>query len=254
MFVKKLLKVYRVKNWYYQLGLILIGFLLVSDLNFDIIKIILLGFMLMAFAHSFNDYCEKKEKQKYFTIPLVISLFMLILFNYLQILFSITALIIATLYSLKPIALREKPFLVTITNAISVPILFLLGYLYIPTFGSIGLIIMLLLFCFVMIGQILHEATHIKHDKKCKVVSTAALLGKQNTKYFCYIFLILPLLLTVMFFYLSIVKIIFLLSTIIFVILMLFKIKRENLSYSLRKMYVTSCIILGLVYILSFYI
>jgi 4-hydroxybenzoate polyprenyltransferase len=252
--LKHLLKIYRIRNWYYQLGIVLIGFALVSKLNLEVIKIILLGFMLLAFAYSFNDYCEKKREKKYFAVPLIISVAMFPFFNYLQISFSILALLITTLYSLKPIALREKPFLVSFANAISVPILFLLGYFYVPILNSIAFVFASVFFFFVLIGQILHEATHIKEDKKDKIVTTAIFLGKEKVKYICYLSLLFSFLISLALFLLNIINIVFLFSTLIFVIFMSIQIQKKDINVELRKIYVTCCALLGMAYIISFYL
>jgi len=251
---KNIIKIYRIKHWYYQLGLILIGFTFRHQLNFDIFKIFLLGFLLLAFAYSFNDYSEKKQKKKYFFIPLILSLVILPFFNNLQILFSLIALIIAIFYSMKPIVLRERPIIVSFANGVSVTILFLLGYFYIPILDSIWFWFASLFFSFVIIGQIFHEISHMNEDKNEKILTTALFFGKKKIKYICYLFLFIILILTFSLFRMNVVNIIFFVSTLIFIVFISLQIKRKPINYNLRKIYVISSIVLGLIYILSFYI
>jgi len=225
-----------------------------SQLNFEVIKIILLGSLLLAFAYSFNDYCEKRRKSKYFVAPILLLIIILPLFNYLQILFSILGLSIATAYSIKPISLREKPILVSFANAVAVPILFLIGYFYIPIINLTSLGIAFLLFCFVMVGQLLHEVTHMRQDEKKKIVTSALLFGEKNIKYICYTFLLLSSVFTYFLFYVRIINIVFLLSTLTFCSVSVLEIKIKKIDYNLRKTYVSLSAVLGLIYILSFHI
>jgi 4-hydroxybenzoate polyprenyltransferase len=252
--LEKVMNVYRIKHWYYQLGLVLIGFAFVSPLSVEVIKILVLGFMLMAVAYSFNDYAEGKEKKKYFLIPIIITLLILPAFNYLQILVSFLAISVSVLYSMKPIALREKPFICSAVNAIAVPFLFLLGVFFVPAFNFSVLGLTLVLFSFVMIGQLFHEITHIKEDMKQKIATTAIFLGKQKTRYVCYLFLLMSLVFTLFIFQLNIVNLIFLVSTTLFVFFVGIEIKRRVINFALRQTYIISCTILGIIYILSFYL
>jgi 4-hydroxybenzoate polyprenyltransferase len=252
--VKKAIKIYRVKNWYYQLGIVILGFVLVAQPNFELIKILFLGSLLLAFAYSYNDYCECVQKKRYFILPLLLSIITLPLFNYMQILFAVIALMISIAYSIRPIALRERPFLGSIANAVGVPILFLLGYLHTAFLNLTAALFVSLLFCFVMIGQLLHEVTHIKDDKKKKIKTTAVFFGKERIKYFCYQFLFLSLAVTYLLFQMNKINIVFLTSTVAFLLFIYLAIDRKEIDYKLRKIYVSSSILLGLMYVISFYL
>jgi 4-hydroxybenzoate polyprenyltransferase len=94
----------------------------------------------------------------------------------------------------------------------------------------------------------------MKEDKKEKIVTTAVFFGKKKIKYVCYLFLFASLVPVFWLFQTKNVNTIFLISTILFVIFVSLEIKKNIINYNSRKKYIYSSILLGLIYILSFYL
>jgi len=244
-------KSYRIFDWYYYLGYILLGFLLKSSLNISIIKHFLLGAFLLAYAFSFNIFCDKNEKKKFFLLPLTLSFLMLPLFNLFQTIISLIFLIIVTFYSAYPFRWKVKPFLSSLCNGFGFTIIFLLGYFYIPNITIEGLLFSILIFCFNMVAQFIHEIVHEKVDKKNKIITTTVFYGERTVRYFCYLFLLLSLLITFYLLYMKFINIIFFVITTSFIIFFIIEIYRKNIDKSFREKYKILGILIGFIYFIS---
>lgn len=247
----KTFEAYRVFNWYYYLGFVLIGLSLRLMLDIDTIKHVLLGASLLAYAFSFNNYYDKHEKRKFFILPLILSFCLLPLFNFFQIIVSLIFLIIVTLYSAYPFRLKAKPFISSFCNGFGFTIIFLLGYFIIPNIELDGIIFFILLFSFNMIAQFIHEVVDLNEDKKDSNITTAVFLGKENIKKLCYLFLFSTILLVSYFFYLGIINILIFISTISFEIFFMIEIKKEKIDINLRKKFRIFGILIGVIYIIA---
>jgi 4-hydroxybenzoate polyprenyltransferase len=242
-----IIKFYRILNWYYYLGFILIGFSLKSMLNIDIVKHVLFGAFLLAYAFSLNDFYDNQQKKKFFVLPLIFSFLLLTFFNIFQIVLSIIFLIIVTFYSAYPFKWKEKPFISSICNGIGFTIIFLLGYFYMPNLNLDGILFALLFFSFNMVAQFIHEIIHLKEDRKQKIITTTVLYGEKRIKIFCNFFLIASTLITLYLFYLKILNILFVIFTMFFTILFMFEINRK-IDDRLRKNYKLFGILTGGLY------
>lgn len=246
-----LFRIYRLFNWFYYLGFILIGFSIKSPLNIDIMKLLFFGAFLLSYAYSFNDYYDKHEKKKFFILPLIFSFLFLSLFNIFQIIISLIFLIIVTFYSLHPFRWKAKPFISSLCNGIGFTLLFWLGY---STFDFIGLLFSLLLFSLEMVAQFIHEIVHMKEDIEDKIKTTAIFIGIKKIKSVCLLFLFISILLSLWLYTLEIVNIIFILATTIFSIYFILRILIDKTGEKIRKEYRYFGIIIGIIYLLSLYI
>jgi len=212
-----IIEIYRIDEWWHYLGFIMIGFLLNSSFNLDLLKYLLLGSFLLAYAYSLNDYYDKKTK-KYFILPLVLSLLFLTFLNFIQIILSLLFLIIFTLYSAKPIRFKSLPFVCTILNGIGFILLFFIGY-FKTTLISNNIFFFLPLFTLEIVAQLIHEIIHMKTDLKEKIKTTAILLKETKIKKICIIFLISTSIYAIILFMFDIMRI---LTTILLIFLSMY--------------------------------
>jgi 4-hydroxybenzoate polyprenyltransferase len=246
-----IIKVYRILNWYYYLGFILIGLSINSKLNIDIIKHIFLGASLLAYAYSFNDFCDKHEKKMFFVLPLFLSLLLLPLFNFFQIIISLIFLIIVTFYSVYPFRWKTKPFIGSFCNGIGFTIIFLLGYSAASNIKTEGFLFSILFFSFNMVAQFIHEIVHLKEDKRSKIITTVVFLGEKNIKRFCYFLLFTDFWIGIHLFLLKALNILSFLSISFFTLFFIFQIRNKRIDISTRKRYKFLGIIIGIILFLS---
>ena len=246
-----IIKVYRILDWFYYLGFILIGFSVNSQLDIDIIKYIFLGASLLAYAYSFNDFYDKREKNMFFILPLVLSFLLLPLFNYFQIIISLIFLIIVTFYSIYPFRLKAKPFIGSFCNGFGFTLFFLLGYFVIHVINLIGILFTLLFFSFNMVAQFIHEIVHLKEDKRSKIITTVVFLGEKNIKRFCYFLLFIDFWIGIHLFLLKALNILSFLSISFFTLFFIFQIRNKRIDISTRKRYKFLGIIIGIILFLS---
>jgi 4-hydroxybenzoate polyprenyltransferase len=203
---------------------------------------------LLAYAFSFNDYCDIKNRKKYFLIPPFLSFLLLPLFKISQMILTLVFIVIVTIYSAEPFRLKKIPFISSLCNGIGFLILFLIGYNKV----GLGLFFGVLLFTLQMPSQFIHEVVHLESDKRKGIITTAVLLGEKNAKFFCYIFFILAIVTSIYLFVLNLLNIFSVFSTFIFVLYFAKKMHDEKVNKVMRKKYLFCGIIVGLVYFLPF--
>ena len=244
-----LFEIYRVKDWYYYLGFILIGFFLTSSFYSRLLIFLLFGSFLLAYAFSFNDFWDEGKKA-YFLFPLLLSILLFISLNIMQIVLASIFLFIVTVYSAKPLRLKSKPFFSSLCNGIGFSLLFLIGYCVI-NLDLNGIIFFFFFLCFNMVSQFIHEAVDIDKDREKRILTTGVLLGKRKLKKLCYVFLWLSFFTCLYLFYIKIVNFLFLFTTIFFVIFFTNKLIKCKIDRNLRKNYKTFGIFAGFIYFFS---
>jgi 4-hydroxybenzoate polyprenyltransferase len=171
--MKYILKHFRVKDWFHYLGYTLLASILSSNLS--IINFVLTSFLL-AYAYSINNYYDKKLKEKYFLIPLILSFFFLPFASLFTITIFLSLLVLFTLYSWPKVWLEGKPILSTLTNSIGFTLIFVLPM------NSIKILLgycplVLLIFTLNTAAQLLHEIVDFKEDKKINKITTTVRFG-----------------------------------------------------------------------------
>jgi 4-hydroxybenzoate polyprenyltransferase len=219
-----------------------------SPLNLDFLKYAMLSSGLLAYAFSFNDYCDIKNRKRYFLAPLFLSFLLLPLFEVSQIILTLVFIVIVTIYSAEPFRLKKIPFISSLCNGIGFFILFFIGYNKI----GLGLLFGVLLFTLQIPSQLIHEVVHLKSDKREGIITTAVLLGENNVKFFCYIFFISAIVVSVYLFIHNLLNIFSIFSTLIFALYFAKKMYDEKANKVMRKKYLFYGIIVGLVYFLNF--
>lgn len=243
-------KIYRINSWYYYLGFVLIGLAITSPINLQLFKYIMLSSFLLAYAFSINDFYDECQKRFYFIFPFILLFIFLPFFNMAQIIISIFFILIVTLYSVPQVRLKTIPFISSLCNGLGFSMIFLVGYLNIPYFDLKGVLFMFYLFSFEMIAQLIHEIVHFNEDKKNNFITTAVFLGKTRTKKFCYIFLFLALLAIVYLFFMRIIGMLFLITSVLFIMYFVIEIKSKRINLKLREKYRKFGIVTGIIYIL----
>jgi len=244
----KFIEIYRVKNWYYYLGFVLMGFLSVSSFNLELLMLLFLGSFLLAYSFSLNDFCDEGKKA-YFIFPLILSILFLPLLNFSQIFLSVFFLFIVTIYSAKPVRLKAKPFFSSLCNGVGFSMLFLLGHST-KAFDFVAFLLFLLFFSFNMVAQFIHEVVDLKDDKKNKIITTAVFLGQKSMKKLCCFFLLLSFLVSLYLFCLNIVSPFFVFVTLLFAFFFMYRIFTSKIDKRLREEYKFFGLFLGLIYLI----
>jgi 4-hydroxybenzoate polyprenyltransferase len=102
-----------------------------------------------------------------------------------------------------------------------------------------------------MVAQFIHEIVHLNIDKRENIITTVAFFDENMIKKFCYLFFCLALLISLYLFFFEIINILFLISTILFVVFFAIAIRKEKINEKLRKRYRIFGIIVGLIYLIS---
>jgi len=169
----RILYVFRVRDWVHYLGYTLIGSMLTR--NFNILNLIVTS-LLLAYAYSFNDYYDKKQKRKYFFIPLISYFILLPFLPTFSILMSIFFLILFTVYSHPKFWLEGRPYISTFSNSVGFTLLLLLPFQR-ATHVFDHLPFLILIFLLNSAAQLLHEIVDYKKDRKINKLTTTVKLG-----------------------------------------------------------------------------
>jgi len=188
--------IYRIREWWYFLGLPLLGSLAGKGETKNLIAVLTLSFFLGCYSFSLNEIFDKNLSRKFFAYPLL-SLFPLIVSFFIFPLTSSQKIIImalsifASIYSLPFLRLKSIPFMGTLTNSSGFPLLIVLGAQQI---NREILLLYFLYFFLMLLAQLIHEFAHLKEDKR-QGITTAMLMGKKSTR-FLWLFLLPALLLS----------------------------------------------------------
>lgn len=176
------IKIYRFVEWWYFLGLPILGYFYDFSISFSNLLLNLFAcFWGLAFAYSINNFFDKNFNYSLLIplIPLmgiVVSLFLLK--NFLHLFVYLILFFVVILYSLPPLELKRIVFASTMFNVISPPLLIIFGI------GNLNKNILELIFIFICIfftAQIYHELADLEKDRKESVVTFVQILGKKNS-------------------------------------------------------------------------
>jgi len=248
---KKLIEIYRVKNWFYYLGFVILGLIYNKQTHLNFPSLLISPFLL-GYAYSLNDFYDRKTTGKYFLIPLLLSLILLLTLNFLQILVAVTFLVIVTIYSAEPFRLKKVPIVVTLLNGVGFSLLFLLGYWSQPSSAFPTEFFIILLFLNLS-AQLIHEGVHMKEDKKENIYTTALVCGRKNLKLLITSLLSISLIFILTLFFRKKVSLLFLISTIIFLLLSIYKIQTTPMNKEVRRCFRNGGIVTGVIWFISFY-
>jgi 4-hydroxybenzoate polyprenyltransferase len=188
--------IYRVRNWFYYLGFVILGTTISSGIEVINWQVLSVSVLSLAFIFSINDYTDKVTGRKYFVYPLIFLFIGLFFIDFMQKLILIFAITLQLIYSLKPLRLKNTPILGTLCCAFTFPQFFLVGYLEESKFDLRGLSIFLLLVLLSGLLQIIHEVNHMEKDNAEDIKTSAVFFGKKAMEHFCIALLILALVLT----------------------------------------------------------
>ena len=185
------------KDWWYFLGIPLLGFLYKPHTNYISLLINLIACVpLLAFAYSLNDFFEGISKSN-FLIPLIAFISTIIfLFLFDKSLHFITYLFLILMvgfYSMPLFALKRIPFVSTICNVIGPPLLIIFGINELD--GDIFRLIFIVS-CIFLMAQVFHELADWEEDKRKNIVTTIQVLGGKNFMIVGMLFLFLAFLIS----------------------------------------------------------
>ena len=175
------MKTYRVKEWWYLLGILLLSYFYNLELDFfSLVYSLIATTFLLAFAYSWNELYDKDHKLKFAWAPLfpfLLTIFSIFFFkSYLHKIVYTSLLIIVFFYSSPKIALKQIPLISTLCNTIAPPMLLFLGIQEIDTDIKKFFLVLTALF---FVAQILHELADYKKDRE-KNITTIEIIGEKN--------------------------------------------------------------------------
>ncbi|HEX68320.1 MAG TPA: hypothetical protein ENG13_04575 [bacterium] len=235
------MRIYRIKEWWYYLGFVLLGALAGKTSLKDFLISALSAFFIGCFSFSFNEFADKNLPFQFLKYPLITLGLALITLFFLPPLkkFLVTfLLILGFFYSFPLFPLKKIPFLGTLINGVGFPLLILLGS------GRKEVLYLCLTFFFLCLtAQLIHEYTHQSEDEERGIISTAVKLGEKG-KNFLFLLLLPPLYFS---FYISFISPAF----VFLMFLTLFNFRRKDFIF-LRRIYRMENFIFG-IYLLQYY-
>lgn len=189
--------IFRIRHWIYHSGYPIIGYFYSNNIVKikDLVLLLWVTSLTLAFIYSFNDYTDKRTKP-YFLFPLLLLIICIFLIPlscwgplFLFILMQVA-------YTSFPFRLKRFPFIGTLCCSLAFPNLFLVGYFYGEIFYSTIMVkIFFFLSLLTIIAQLLHEVNHYQEDIEGMINTTAVYLGKRRVEIIslillggCYIF------------------------------------------------------------------
>lgn len=199
----EILKLYRIKDWIKNIGICLVALTLYAS-QFKLLYLLpLIEFSLAyAFVFSINDFFDYKSRgerdfvynkvkegwnQKlifiFDLIPLFILLPLLFFGNLIYLSFVSLFIILFSLYSIPPIALKRNYFLSVPINAICIGTLTFLGsYFFLKSIISSTVITFSIVFTsLIACYEIIHQISHLEKDRKMKIKSLPIVFGIRNS-------------------------------------------------------------------------
>jgi 4-hydroxybenzoate polyprenyltransferase len=240
---------YRIKDWFHYLGFVLLGIFFSERMHLPILPF-LQASSILAYAFSLNEYFDKKLTIKFFLLPLLISMLLLLFSNHLQRIASLCFLIGFTIYSTPPLRLKRFPVITTLINSLSFSLLFLIGYWSFST--DLPLNFFLLLTLLNLIAQLIHEIVHLEEDMRDKLCTTAALLGVDGVRIIIFISSFLAIALTYWMFLLTEVNIVFLFVTTSFLLFTIHRSLFFPINPRFRILFRNFGILVGFLWLVSF--
>lgn len=241
--MRRLSKIYRINNWWYYLGFILLGYVArFKYIDWQVALPLLSGSSLLAYAFSFNDYYDGDIKKRIFVFPLFIFPITIFFLDWFQ---RIIALIITfgfTLYSHPTTRLKGRPFFSTFSNSVLFSLLFFLGYKTLDIFSSL---FFLLLVSLNTPPQLFHEILDEKEDKRKGDITTTVKYGCNFSKKIAEIFFFLASLFSFLLFYFRLANIFFFLSVLFFSIYFYYETKASKIDKKFREKYRRFGILMG---------
>ena len=191
--IANILSYFRVKDWLHLLGLALLGYVYSPGFNLlsiELPRILLLSFLLLAFAYSFSTQFKLhwgKENFKKRILPsLAVLAFAIVysLFLSSQIfILSLISIIVVIVYVIPPLNLKAVPIAVTVLNSVGATTHFLLGAAIVSNLTlnlfSLAIYVAILF----LAAQLLHELAHFSKDKEGGRITTPIRFGFKATYY-----------------------------------------------------------------------
>ncbi|MDP8253757.1 MAG: UbiA family prenyltransferase [Candidatus Kaelpia aquatica] len=183
--------VYRIHDWLYHLGFIILGTLIADKTaGIGVFTLLICSFAL-AFIYALNDFTDHEKKSILFIYPLVLLIICGHLISSKQWVPLALFLALQIIYSVKPFRFKKIPIIGTLCCMLAFPQIFLIGYFEVDNFDLRSFSIFLLLTLLLGIMQLVHEVRDIDEDVSAGINTSAVFYGKKIINYVCMIFSIL---------------------------------------------------------------
>lgn len=205
----EVLKFYRVKDWYKNLGVTLVGFLFSSHPLTKLPIRLIVSALSLSYAFVLNDFFDGKRGEENYiekldmgekvlralvTLPAILSILISYLLPFKILVLNGLFLFLFTIYS-GPLFFKEKWYFSLPINSICLgPLLFFLGYLP-GKIRPLSILICISFSFYILILEIIHQLAHRKEDKKMGVDSLPVVFGfgkiKKAIKTICLLMVVL---------------------------------------------------------------
>lgn len=246
--LKKLVETYRISEWAYYVGFVLIG---MACQRTYAVYLPLLATAMLAYAYSLNDFYDLKKKSIIFIYPLILGFLIFPLLTFVQILISLLFLFIVTTYSVKPFRFKNKKIISTFYNGMGFALLFILGFSVVEIFSIRLILLSLIFFLFNIVAQLIHEICHFESDKKSKTLNTTVVYGEKFSINLSIILLAMCILISVTLLYLNLISILFFLTSVAFSSYFAVKFFTTKVDKSFRNMYKKLGVLAGFLFLIS---
>lgn len=191
--MRQMIRLYRVRDWYYLLGLIVLGFVFAKGGFFcpcpDLWISLFIGASYLAYGYSFNRLCDKAPRDwlasELFSVfsPIILGLILTVWrFPLFMVPLGI-AVLLNTMYSLPSILWKRNTLASIAINAYLFGCLFLIGsYAGYGSYTTPGVLMSFYMAAFFIPGQLCHELAHAEEDNRSRAVL------RNREKYFAAIF------------------------------------------------------------------
>lgn len=212
------LDIYRIHDWWYYLGFVILGSLLGKDIQPIQLSTLLVSSFALSFIYALNDFADQERKKKFFVFPLLLLIGTIGFLNLRQIIALSLFLIFQIIYSVNPFRLKRFPLVGTFCCSLGFPQFFVVGYLEGNKLDLEGFLLFLFLVILSTVIQLIHEVTDFKKDALQGLKTTAVYYGQEKIKNICLVFICLGFLISIILYFLEVIE------TLVFIALIVFHI------------------------------
>lgn len=191
--IANILSYFRIRDWLHLLGLALLGYVYSPGFNLfsiELPRILLLSFLLLAFAYSFSTQFKLHWGKGNFKKRILPSLAVLAfaiaysLFLSFQIfVLSFISVMVVIVYVIPPLNLKAIPIAVTVLNSAGFTAHFLLGGAIVSGLNKELVVLAAYVAVLFLAAQLVHELAHFSKDKAGGRTTTPIRFGFKATYY-----------------------------------------------------------------------
>jgi 4-hydroxybenzoate polyprenyltransferase len=245
----KICELYRVKDWIKNLGIILISFMY-TGLYENIFKLLLIIFqfsLLFSYGFSINNFfdykicgernffsrCKKKSVMSCI-LPLLILIPTLYFYSSL---FFLIFFLLYSFYSIPPFRLKNYFIFSIFINSLCIVIIpfFSLFQMFSVKPNLQAIVLSIIYFFYLNFHETIHQIAHSKTDRKCGIKSLPNVLGLKKSLKCAKIFLIVPIVFSLLALIINFQDGLIFFGTIFFSFLRIFKLSKVSVHTNFEK-------------------